>query len=283
MDRLFFMAATLACFVSAAGYMVSLWKKRVFPARISAWVLLASVVFHTASFTLRATAAGRMGEVGLNPAVNLGEALSFLALILNALYLLIQWKSKVKILGAFVTPVSLLLMIGASAGYGLGPDMALSPGLRGGLVAAHVIFSIAGEALFAIAGLAGLVYLIQSGFLKHPRKNRALAGFSRLLPSLGDLDRINHYCLLSGFPLLTIGVIAGSVWAGVVWGSHWDWDPKQVWTLIAWVSYAVLLHQRLAIGWNGRKAAFWTVAATIIMTFLLIGVNAFHVTAHRFI
>lgn len=274
MDVLLFQAALAAYFISTLGYLTSLAAKRVGPARASAWVLLAAFVLHAFAFAFRAAG------IGMVPVLNLPEALSFLAWLVAGSYLVIQWKAKVKILGVFIAPVALLLMIGASAGYGgITGDIAILRTLKGGLVTVHVILSIMGEALFAIAGCAGLVYLIQNDFLKH----RKVTWFSRMLPSLGDLDRINHFCLLIGFPLLTLGVIAGSIWARVVWGSHWDWDPKQVWTLIVWFVYAVLLHQRLAIGWNGRKAAVWSVAATLILFFMLIGVNAFHVTSHRFV
>jgi len=104
---------------------------------------------------------------------------------------------------------------------------------------------------------------------------------SRLLPPLGDLDRINHLCLLAGVLLLTLGVLAGSLWARIVWGSHWQWDPKQVWTLLVWGSYAFLLHQRLAIGWRGRTAARWSLALFVILLLLLIGLP-FLGTLHRF-
>ena len=255
------------------GYLVSVLIKRVSAAKLSTWILLAAFVLHGISL------GGRAFGTNMNPAVNLSEALSFLAWIIAGVYLIIQWHARVKVLGIFVAPVSLLLMIGASSQHGA-PDagVALLQHLRGVLVTLHVILSISAEAFFAIAGCAALVYLIQNDFLKHRRMN----AFSRMLPALGDMDRINRACLLIGFPLLTLGIIAGSMWARVVWGSNWSWDPKQVWTLATWMAYAVLLHQRLAIGWSGRKAAIWSAAATALMFFGLIYVNAFHTTTHRF-
>jgi ABC-type transport system involved in cytochrome c biogenesis permease subunit len=68
-----------------------------------------------------------------------------------------------------------------------------------------------------------------------------------------------------------------------VWGSPWSWDPKQVWTLLAWILYAVVLHQRLAIGWNGRKAALLSIGAFCIMLAAYVGMNLFLKTAHRFV
>jgi ABC-type transport system involved in cytochrome c biogenesis permease subunit len=122
------------------------------------------------------------------------------------------------------------------------------------------------------------MYLIQDGFIRHRRFTR----LSKMLPPLNDLDRISHVSLLWGFPILTLGAIAGSVWARTVWGSHWSWDPKQVWTLMAWVLYAFVLHQRLALGWSGRRAALLSLGALCLLLVTFVGVNVFSTTVHRF-
>jgi len=270
MDTLFFAAALFAYFLSTCGYMASLILKRVSVARLSAWMLLAAFILHTVSFGLRGAGAG------LNPAVNLHEALSFFSWAVSGGYLAFQLRTKTRVLGAFVAPAALILMLAASPG--LGAAISIPVSLRGDLVAAHVILSLTGEALLGLACFAGIAYLLQDRLLR----SRRITGISRLLPSLGDLDRIGHICLIIGFPLLTFGIAAGSIWAGSVWGSHWSWDPKQIWTFLAWLAYAVLLHQRLAIGWSGRKAAKLSIAAFLLILFTLIGVNAFFRSAHNF-
>jgi ABC-type transport system involved in cytochrome c biogenesis permease subunit len=194
-----------------------------------------------------------------------------------ASYLAFQIKTKTRVLGAFVSPMIVLVMVVASAKMGgvVGaPDV-----LQGTLVTGHVMLSLAGEALFALASCAGLMYLIQDGLLK----GKKASGISRLFPSLGDLDRINHLCLFWGFPLLTLGILAGSLWARIVWGSHWQWDPKQVWTLLAWGLYAFLLHQRLAIGWRGRRAARWSLAVFTVLVLLMILGRLFFRSLHPFV
>jgi ABC-type transport system involved in cytochrome c biogenesis permease subunit len=82
--------------------------------------------------------------------------------------------------------------------------------------------------------------------------------------------------------LLTLGVLVGSIWARTAWGSHWQWDPKQIWTLAAWLLYALLLHQRLAIGWRGHKAAWFSILAFLFLL-LCIVVNRFSTTLHSFV
>jgi cytochrome c-type biogenesis protein CcsB len=266
-----FKTALAVYFVAACIYGVSLWGKRVFPARLAAGLLLAALAVHTVSFAAGWFPAGEPMVIGLY------DALSLFAWAMAAVYLLLQVKTKTRVLGAFVSPVICLFMVVASVG--LGGAVHAPPMLRGSLVTVHVILSVAGEALFAVASCAGLMYLIQDGLLRRKRSGK----FSRLLPSLGDLDRINHLCLLWGVPLLTLGGLAGSFWARIVWGSHWQWDPKQIWTLLAWGCYAFLLHQRLAIGWRGRTAARWSLAVFVILLVLLMAGMPFFGTLHRFV
>ncbi|MBU1149344.1 MAG: cytochrome c biogenesis protein CcsA [Proteobacteria bacterium] len=266
-----FKAALAVYLVSAAVYVASLLGRRVLLARFATGLMLAALVIHTFSFAAWWLAAGE------GPVMGLLETLSFFAWVMAIAYLALQLKTKTRVLGAFISPVICLFMMVASVG--LGGTVVAPAMLRGTLVTFHVILSVAGEALFAVASCAGLMYLFQDDLL---RKKKA-GGFSRLLPSLGDLDRINHLCLLWGFPLLTLGGLAGSIWARIVWGSHWQWDPKQIWTLLAWGFYAFLLHQRLVIGWRGRTAARWSLAAFVILLVLLMVGMPFFRTFHDFL
>ena len=270
MDVFFFKIALCAYLISTLGYITSLLVKRVLVARVSTWIFSLAFIIHGVSFLFRCI------ETVHSPFTNLYDSLSFFAWIITGTYLAFQVKTKTRVLGAFVSPLAFLLMMVAS--IQLGGDVSISPILQGRLVTIHIILSVSGEALFALACCAGVMYLIQENFIK----NKKVGGYSRLLPSLRDLDRVNHVCLLWGFPLLTLGVIAGSIWARTVWGSHWQWDPKQIWTLIAWIFYAILLHQRLAIGWKGRKVALFSIVAFLILLFAFVGANTFFITSHKF-
>jgi cytochrome c-type biogenesis protein CcsB len=270
MDLLFFKLAIAAYLISTLGYIASLLVKRVLIAKGSTWILVTAFIMHT-NFYLTQLILTQTLSVK-----NIPEALSFFAWVLCGIYLILQLKTKTRVLGAFISPVAFLLMIGASArieGPVFMPEI-----LKGGLVTLHVTLSIAGEALFAVASCAGAMYLIQNRLIKR----RSISGFSRLLPSLKELDNINHICLLWGFPLLTLGVVAGSIWARTVWGSHWQWDPKQVWTLAAWLLYALLLHQRLAIGWKGHRIALVSILAFLILLTGFILEKVFYNTLHNF-
>jgi cytochrome c-type biogenesis protein CcsB len=271
MDLLFFKASLAVYLISTLGYVMSLLAKRVMVARISTWIMAVAFLLH--SFYLIT----RYLHIGYSPVLSHYDTLSFFTWVLSGIYLILQFKTKTRVLGAFVSPVTSLLMIMAS--IGLGEAVSIQETLQGGLVQVHVALSVAGEALFVLACCAAAMYLIQDGFIKRRKVNP----FSRLLPSLRDLDRINHVCLLIGFPLLTMGVLAGSIWARSVWGSHWQWDPKQVWTLAAWIFYAILLHQRLAIGWKGHKAALFSILSLVVLFLSLLIVNRYFLTVHSFI
>lgn len=270
MDIIFFRVALAVYLLSALGYLGSLYIRRVLVARVSTWILFTAFAFHTLFFAFRYI------ETGQNPVISFHEPLSFFAWAMAGIYLAFQLKTKTRLLGAFVSPVTFLFMIAASkdlAGY-----VSIPASLHSNLVPVHVILAVTGEALFALATCAGAMYLIQEGLLK----NKKVSSFSKVLPSLSDLDRINHMCLMLGFSLLTLGILVGSIWARSVWGSLWQWDPKQTWTLAAWFAYAVLLHQRLAMGWKGHKAALFTLLAFAVLLVSLVLVSLLFVTAHRF-
>ncbi len=271
MSQVFLFKAALAVYLaSTVVYGGSLLERRVLTARFGAGLMLVALAIHTFYFLARLFAGGA-------PFVfDAYNALSFFAWAMAAVYLALQLKTKTRVLGAFVSPVISVLMVIASVDFG--GRIAGATGLTGTLVSSHVMLSIAGEALFVVASLAGGMYLIQDYVLREKTDRRLI----HLFPSLHDLDRINHICLLLGFPLLTLGVITGSFWARIVWGSHWQWDPKQVWTLFAWIFYAFLLHQRLAIGWQGRKAARWSLLVLAAL-FALLFLESLFISAHDFI
>ena len=92
--------------------------------------------------------------------------------------------------------------------------------------------------------------------------------------SLADtLDNISYRIIGLGFPLLTIGIIAGGVWANEAWGSYWTWDPKETWALILWLVFAAYLHSRITKGWQGRKPAILAAVGFVVVWICYLGVN----------
>jgi ABC-type transport system involved in cytochrome c biogenesis permease subunit len=181
------------------------------------------------------------------------------------------------VLGAFISPFILLFLI-AATGETSGKTL-LPQNLQNWLTAVHLFCVIMGEALFIIASCAGLMFIMQNSLLK----NRKLSRMSRLLPSLSDLDRINHICLLWGFPVLSLGIIAGAIFAELNWRTGWLTDPKVIWTFAGWIIYGFLLHQRLAIGWKGYRMAVFSGTAFILLLLSYCSVRLCFSTLHNFI
>lgn len=90
---------------------------------------------------------------------------------------------------------------------------------------------------------------------------------------LKTLDNLSYRILGLGFPLLTIGILSGAVWANQTWGSYWSWDPKETWALITWFIFAIYLHTRLSKGWTGQKSALLASFGFFIIWICYLGVN----------
>jgi cytochrome c-type biogenesis protein CcsB len=87
------------------------------------------------------------------------------------------------------------------------------------------------------------------------------------------LDNISYRIIGLGFPLLTIGIIAGAVWANEAWGSYWSWDPKETWALITWLVFTAYLHSRITRGWQGRRPAILAASGFVVVWICYLGVN----------
>lgn len=86
-------------------------------------------------------------------------------------------------------------------------------------------------------------------------------------------DNLSYRILGIGFPLLTIGILSGAVWANEAWGSYWNWDPKETWALLTWLVFAIYLHTRLNKGWQGKKPALIASLGFICVWICYLGVN----------
>lgn len=93
------------------------------------------------------------------------------------------------------------------------------------------------------------------------------------LSLLESIDNLSYRTISFGFPLLTIGIIAGAVWANEAWGSYWSWDPKETWALITWLVFASYLHARITKSWQGKKPAIIASLGFVVVWICYLGVN----------
>jgi cytochrome c-type biogenesis protein CcsB len=130
---------------------------------------------------------------------------------------------------------------------------------------------IAASAPSATNGMGGTAVLSTAPSSASATKSQPLSP-QRL--SLADtLDNISYRIIGLGFPLLTIGIIAGAVWANEAWGSYWSWDPKETWALITWLVFAAYLHARITRGWQGRRPAILAASGFLVVWICYLGVN----------
>jgi cytochrome c-type biogenesis protein CcsB len=229
------------------------------------WVALAA---HGASIVLRSFTTGHIAVTSFD------EALSFLALLLVGIFLVVQLRRPLVALGAVVSPLAFGLTL-ASAAVDRGPRP-LPALLDSPWLPVHIVLSFLGDAVFALAFSASLLYLVQERRLKAHRGR----GVLRFLPSLETLDRLNYACLVWGLVLLTLGITTGIIWAHTAWGRFWSSDPKLVFSLVTWGIYVVLLQGRMTAGWRGRRAATLTIAGFAVIVLSLVGVNVFELGNH---
>ncbi|HDZ76072.1 MAG TPA: c-type cytochrome biogenesis protein CcsB [Desulfobacteraceae bacterium] len=250
-----------AYFLATAAYIVFFVSQKRRVRIIARTIFLVAAILHTLNILARYLEAGHI------PITSYHETVSFFAWSIAWSYLLFRWRYTIKNFGTFVSVLTLLLMfMAAMASREILP---LVPALQSWWLPVHASIALVADGFLALACIGGIMYLLQEREIK--RKRFGL--FYSRLPSLEALDRLNYQCLSVGFPLMTLGIIAGSIWAKQAWGSYWQWDPKETWSLITWLLYAALVHQRFTVGWRGRRAAIMSIVAFLAVLFTLWGVT----------
>ncbi len=247
--------------LSASGYFAYFFVQKNNFHKIGYYLLLAGFIFHSAYIISGYIKSGQM------PVHNLHGTLSIVSWSVSGVFLILKYKYDLRILGIFAAPFSACIMIVAIQFPGItsGTDK-LFESL---LLIVHVVTIFIGEASLALAFGVGLLYLLQ----EHTIKTKRHGFFYKRLPSLDLLDNTGYACIVAGFTFLTTGLIIGCIYAKLVWGKFWSWDPKEVWSGITWLVYAALLHERLTVGWRGRRAAIMAIIGFIVLLFTFFGVN----------
>ena len=271
MDLVFFKIALALYLGSAVGYLVFLLLSSVDRPFIGFWLAVLGFVAHCLSILHRAIFSGFF------PLATHFDALSFFAWLIIALFFLVRYREPSPIFGSIAAPVASVLMLYAATLF-YQVNAPVVPVLKSWWLPLHVVLAIAGNGVFALMAISGVMYLIQERLIKARRIGR----FHKLLPSLERLDAINRRGLPFGFFLLTLGIISGALWAGSAWGFYWSWDPKETWSLITWFAYAAMVHQRVVLGWRGKRAAMLAIIGFGLVMFTFLGVSAILGGHHAF-
>jgi cytochrome c-type biogenesis protein CcsB len=260
-NYLLFNSVMLVNFLACVVYLVFFFKQKEKLRKIARMILFGAGVLQSLYILSRYLIAGH------TPITSQHEVVVFFAWSVTWAYLSFRWRYSVKNFGTFVSVlIFLLLIIAASVSRDFYP---LPPALQSLWLPIHAGFAVMAYGFLALAFCGAVMYLLQERELK----SKKFGFFFSRLPSLDALDQLNTHCLTTGFTLLTLGIITGSVWARQAWGTYWHWDPKETWSLITWFLYAAQIHQRFTLGWRGKRAAVMSIVGFCSVLFTLWGVS----------
>ena len=249
---------------------------------------------------------------GYFPLSNLYESLMFLAWGITFTSLVLEYKTRTSIIGAISNPISLFVVgfAGLSLPESMQAPSPLVPALKSNWLMMHVTVMMLSYASLIVGSLLAILFLILTSGRKEKvilqgnsygrdftksdignttfYKEESLEDYSNLivedsppqrtvkdnrLTLLESVDNLSYRTISFGFPLLTIGIIAGAVWANEAWGSYWSWDPKETWALITWLVFASYLHARITKSWQGKRPAIIASFGFIVVWICYLGVN----------
>jgi cytochrome c-type biogenesis protein CcsB len=216
---------------------------------------------HVVSIVLRAM------EVRYLPLTQQYEAFSFFGALATLGFLIAYAKYRIAPLSVFAFPLIFIMTFIANLVYD--PSSSIPQVLRSNWFYIHTPLVFLGYAALFIAFAAAMMYLIQ----EHALKSKHSVRFYNWLPSLDVCDDLAYRSLAIGFPLITLGIIAGALWAQAVWGV-WARDAKVLFSFLTWLVYLMLIFYRIT-GWRGRKAAYLSIVGFIGVLVTFLGANYF--------
>jgi len=261
-EMIFFWVTLVIYALSASGFIYSIVFKndRVMP-KLTLFVLLGFIA-HTVAIFARFNATGHLPWSGHYEYALMGGWF----IISGTLF--VGWQNKqLRVLAIVTVPMVLIMM-----GYGYMQHPGLTPmaaSLKTIWLYIHVYFAWCAFGAYTLAMAAGALYLLKQKDAKMPVHNPSYDKF----PSLERLDELIFRYVAFGFVTDSIMITAGGLWAKDLWGSYWNWDPVETWSLISWLIYGLFIHLRVTLGWRGTRLAWLAIAAisTVIISFF--GVN----------
>ena len=239
--------------------------------RFIRWSVLAAAIgaaLQTASFAVR------WMRVGHGPYLGFYEVASSLVLFTVVAFVIAAWRNpRIAPAGIGIMPVALLLLGGSMLAQG--QEVAMTAKLSSWWLFVHVAFANLAFGAFALSFGCAIVYVV---------RNRSADGkwakrFERL-PVQEVLENLTVRFVLLGFLFWGIMIATGSIWANEAWGRYWGWDPIETWSLVVWIIYAVYLHVRFTLKWEGERLAWFAIIAMPLALFALVGIPLAFNTPH---
>ncbi len=269
-ESILFLIVLGAYFVTMLLYFLYVAVKKPALSKLAIRVQICTLLVHTAAIVLRGVAMGRL------PMANQYEFSTAFSWALALVSLIFILRFNFPVLGAFASPVTLLLAVYAGVQKlnelkvietnGIDSIRNLMPALRSSWLGIHVSTVIVAYGAFGVSFVLSVIFLLRDRMKEN--------GFwDTHIPKKEALDTISYRCVSLGMMFLTVTIGIGGIWAENAWGSYWTWDPKETWALVTWMIYLVYLHLRIRRGWNGKTAAIFGVVGFVCVLFTYIGVN----------
>ncbi len=227
MERALFILSML-CFLASFGYtLVSFGAGRYLPGRFNFTAVACGFIFQTAFLYVRGQSIGRC------PLTNLFEVLVFLSWSLVLVYMVVGSTYRLSLMGAFTSPLAFVLQLMALLFFTAETSASsVAPANAWGEL--HGALSVIAYGAFALAGVTGVMFLLQ----QHQLKSGKPSSFFYSLPPVQELAVVNRRVLVFGWALLTVGFGCGLM-AGQL--------PEQVklaWSAAIWLGYAFIIMAR---------------------------------------
>jgi len=254
----------IACYAGASIlYFAYLLTKSKLVGDLATGITIIGLIANTITLVMRTVSTGHA------PFTNMYEYSTSFAWGIILVYLFAEFKYKLKVLGAFVVPVGLLIILSTDM-LNIGKEGGdLMPALQSNWLTAHVAVAVIAYGAYAFSFGLAIMYFIKDNLVKS--KSRSF--FNENLPSVELLDELSYRFIVFAFPFMSLVIITGAIWAEFAWGRYWSWDPKETWSLITWLVYAAYLHARFTYGWKGKKAAWLSIFGFLTVLFTYYGVN----------
>lgn len=262
-------AALLTLYViTGAVFLMYLMRKPPLMLPVMKSLFILTAAFHLFTF------ASRWADLGLPPASTPMDTVNLLVLFSMLAIAPLVLRNRTAVLGAFLLPVAAMAMAFAAPCFASDAQR-LSAAHRLWFTL-HTLSVIAGEALLVTAAAASAAFLVHDYVIRRGDLHTNISD----LPPLILLDRVITFCLVAGFVSITAGMILGGLWAGSVGIPLRSLIPKIAAGALLWLVLAIGLHQRLAIGWKGRRTAAIVLCCTLLMMVLFLIVNLLYPHAH---
>jgi ABC-type transport system involved in cytochrome c biogenesis permease subunit len=261
---------------AAAAYLTHFAWRDARVGRLATAILGGGVLAHTFLIGMQTV------QVGHAPLVGTTAALSAFIWLLGLSYLYIELTTDERAMGVFVVPLLVALYIIPALDAEVSPR---PPLLQSPLFTVHIVSMLFAYASFALAFVLGVTYVL----LFKEIKARHLGFFYERLPSLQALDAMNSRVVMIGWVFLTIGIVVGGIWATQLHTSPDPraqamsiQDPKILVALVCWIVYSFALLARRTIGWSGRRAAWLSAIAFVLVLLNFVPVGYFFTKSHNF-